>query len=160
MRYFFVIILSLFFLYFVSTVPPFFSIKNIIQPDLIIILVIFVCLNFNEIFTYIFSFIIGFFFDALTGTSLGFHPTIFLFISYITAKFGNFFYKERFLNRTLLVLISDFLYRFILVIVNFNRSKNLLTIFVFIFVIPVYTVSIYAIFHILNRFLKRVYVQR
>ncbi|MEO0233806.1 MAG: rod shape-determining protein MreD [candidate division WOR-3 bacterium] len=160
MRYFFVIILSLFFLYFVSTVPPFLSIKYIIQPDLIIILVIFVCLNFDEIFTYIFSFIIGFFCDALTGTSLGFHSSIFLFISYITARFGNFFYKERFLNRMLLVLISDLLYRFILVIINFNESKSILTIFIFIFIIPVYTVFIYTIFHILNRFLKRIYVQR
>lgn len=160
MKYFFVIILSLFFLYFVSAVPPILSINYLIQPDLMIILVLFVCLNFNEIFTYIFSFIIGFFCDALTGTLFGFHSSIFLFISYITAKFGNFFYKERFLNRVLLVLISDFLYRFILVIINFNSSKSFLTILIFVFLIPLYTVLIYVIFHTLNRLIKKIYVQR
>lgn len=160
MRYFFVTIISLFFLYFISTVPPFLSINYILQPDLIIILLVFVCLNFDEIFTYIFSFLIGFFCDALTGTSFGLHSSIFLFISYLTAKFGDFFYKEKFFNRILFVLISDFFYRLILLIINFNKTKNFFVIFIFLIAIPVYTVLIYIMLNILNKFLKRVYVQR
>uniref|UniRef100_A0A7C3N684 Rod shape-determining protein MreD n=1 Tax=candidate division WOR-3 bacterium TaxID=2052148 RepID=A0A7C3N684_UNCW3 len=160
MKYFLLTILSLIFIYFVSTVPPFLSINGVIQPDLIIILLIFVCLNFNEIFTYLFSFIIGFFCDAILGTYLGFHSSVFLIISYFTSRFGNFFYKEKFFNRVLLVLISDLFYRIILLVINFQKSKSIVTVFVFIILIPFYTVFLYFLLHSLRNLLKKFYVTR
>ncbi len=160
MKYFLLTILSLIFIYFVSTVPPFLSINGVIQPDLIIILLIFVCLNFNEIFTYLFSFIIGFFCDAILGTYLGFHSSVFLIISYFTSRFGNFFYKEKFFNRVLLVLISDLFYRIILLVINFQKSKSIVTVFVFIILIPFYTVFLYFLLHSFRNLLKKFYVTR
>ncbi|HAF07039.1 MAG: Rod shape-determining protein MreD [candidate division TA06 bacterium 32_111] len=160
MKYFLLTILSIIFIYFISTIPPFFSIDGVVQPDLIIILVIFVCFNFNEIFSYLFSFIIGFFCDAILGTYLGFHSSVYLIISYFTSRFGNLFYKEKFFNKLLLVLISDIFYRIILLVINFQKSKSIITIFVFVFIIPFYTVFLYFLFHYLKKFLKKFYVTR
>lgn len=162
MKYILIIFLSFFFLYLNFTLPPIFSVNDSIQPDLFIIIVNILSLNFERNFVYIFVFIFGFLTDSLTGTYLGFHSIFFLLISFFTFNFSNYFYKNKLVNRLFLIFACDFIYRLILTLIFFEKIGNILNILAFLFYSPVYTTFLYYLFELLYIILKfkKDYVQR
>ncbi len=154
MKYLLLIFLSLFLLYLNFTVPPIFSINDFTQPDLFIITVNILSLNFERNFVYIFVFIFGFLTDSLSGTYLGFHSIFFLLISFFTFNFSHYFYKNKLVNRLFLIFVSDFIYRFLLTLIFFDKVGNILNILAFLFYSPIYTTFLYYLFEFLSIILK------